>query len=113
VPEWLPGDTPCRPIGGGDLCKNYACIKDSLTTIACQFSSDVTCPSAPDGCAPGVCNSVTGTCDYGPYPNGTRICDGIGADIKPCCPIGQLCVPPPRGGLGCNSNYCYYPDANH
>jgi hypothetical protein len=57
-----------------------------------------------------VCDPATGTCDYGPYPNGTRICEGLGVEPKPCCP-GQICAFPSNCGSFCLTKYCYYPGA--
>jgi hypothetical protein len=60
----------------------------------------------------GVCNPATGLCQYGPYPNASRVCDSYFSGAKACCP-GQVCEFPANCVTGCLEKFCYDPDANH
>jgi hypothetical protein len=99
VPEDLPDGTDCRPADGGDYCQSYHCFHGE-----CRTSQTVVCPAAPSGCSAGVCDPPSGRCVYGPYPNGTRLCN----DSSHCCP-GQECSFPPQctQAVFCATKYCY------
>jgi hypothetical protein len=107
-----PGGTPalCTINDGVSGKASYSCIRIGSPTAkaTCNLTGFHACADVPEdgGCAYGSCDPATGECRYGPYPNGTRVCEGFGGDTKPCCP-GQVCAAPPFC-QGCFGKYCYY-----
>jgi hypothetical protein len=89
-----------------DLCNNYFCNMLSVDPGCDPLGTIVRCDGAP-GCAAGVCQPSTGTCEYPAYPNGTRKCS---SDTQ-CCP-GHICAFPSNCGQFCLDKYCYYPGTN-
>jgi hypothetical protein len=107
VPDTLAHMAPCQP-PGGDVCRQYFCdLYDGRGVVCNPLGVAVQCNPVPAGCAAGVCQSQTGTCTYGPYPNGTLSCS---SDAN-CCP-GQVCASPTTCGQFCLGKQCYYPGTN-